>query len=105
MVDDNKLGFYEAECAGCEAFTRVDDVGLCFDCAGKLERDFIRERNWDYSAMAFGVPPEKQEELRRQIIKEHGEALELIVPSGKATHAKQGSVPDSSHKKNKRSKR
>lgn len=103
--DDDKFGFYEAECAGCDAFTRVDDIGLCFDCAGKLERDFIRERDWDYSARAFGVPPEKREELRRHIIKEHGEALELIAPSGKTTQAKQGAVPGSSHKKNKRRKR
>ena len=102
MDDDDKFGFYEAECAGCEEFARVDDVELCFDCSVKLERDIIRERDWDYSAMAFGVPPEKREELRRHIIKEHGEALELITPSGKITHAIQGQVPDSNHMKNKR---
>lgn len=81
--DDDESDVYEAECAGCDVFTRVDDVGLCSDCAGKLERDFIRERHWDYSAMAYGVRPEKREELRKHIIKEHGEALELIAPNGK----------------------
>ncbi len=81
--DDDEYGFYEAECAGCDAFTRVDDLGLCSDCAGKLERDFIRERDWDYSATAFGVPSEKREELRQQIIKDYGEKLELKAPRGK----------------------
>ena len=102
--DDDEFGFYEAECAGCDVFTRVDDVGLCSNCAGKLERDFIRERDWDYSAMAFGVPSEKREELRKQIIKEHGEALELIAPSGKKRQTTKGAGSVSGHKQNRRRK-
>ena len=27
--DDGEFGLYEAECAGYDSFTRVDDVGLC----------------------------------------------------------------------------
>ena len=102
--DDDEFGFYEAECAGCDVFTKVDDIGLCSDCAGKLERDFIRERHWDYSAMAFGVPPEKREELRQYIIKEHGEALELIAPSGKRKQTQKGLGSASVHNKNKQRK-
>jgi hypothetical protein len=103
--DNDEFGFYEAECAGCDVFTRVDDVGLCSDCAGKLERDFIRQRDWAYSAMAFGVPPEKREELRQHIIKEYGEALELIAPSGRRRQTKRSAGSASSHNKNRRRKR
>jgi hypothetical protein len=31
-------------------------------------RDLIRQRDWDYSALAYGVPPEKREALRNEII-------------------------------------
>jgi len=30
--------------------------------------------------MAYGVPPEKREELRETVIQKHGKALELIAP-------------------------
>ena len=49
----------------------------------KLERDLIRNRDWDYSAPAFGVPEYKREELRKDIIKHHGKKLELIAPNKK----------------------
>lgn len=41
----------------------------------------IRQREREYSASAFGLPPEAYEELRRQVIAEFGEALELIAPT------------------------
>jgi len=78
-LNNNGFGFYEGECQGCDIFTRVDDVGLCEECAAKLERDLIRQRDWIYSKMAYGVPPEKREELRRKVIQQHGEDLELIA--------------------------
>ena len=62
-LDDNAFGFYEGECQGCDIFTRLDDVGLCEECAAKLDRDIVRQRNWQYSVMPYGVPPEKREEL------------------------------------------
>ena len=77
---DDTFGFYEGECQGCGCFASLDDLGLCEDCSSKFERDVIRQRNWDYSALAFGVPDDKREELRRQIIKEYGERFELIIP-------------------------
>lgn len=82
MIDgeDDEFGFYEGECQGCESFSALDDMGLCEHCSEKFERDVIRQRNWDYSALAFGVPADKREELRRHIIKEYGEDLELIAP-------------------------
>jgi hypothetical protein len=43
-------------------------------------RTLIRQRDWDYSALAFGVPPEKRETLRKEIIGRYGEKLELIAP-------------------------
>jgi hypothetical protein len=78
-LDDNKFGFYEGECQGCNICTRVDDVGLCEECAAKLDRDLVRQRDWKYSTVAYGVPPEKREELRRKVIQQYGTDLELIA--------------------------
>ena len=93
-LDNHEFGLYEAQCHGCDIFTRVDDVGLCENCAGKLERDLIRERDWAYSTIAYGVPPEKREELRKKVIQKHGKALELIapydVPKSKSAARKRG---------------
>ena len=55
----NGFGFYEGECQGCDLFTMLNDFGLCEGCAGKLDRDLIRQRDWDYSALACGVPAKK----------------------------------------------
>jgi len=77
----DSFGYYQRECHGCDIFLPVDNTGLCEQCAGKLERDFIRERQWDYSLMAYGVPTEKREELRRAVIDQYGEKFELILPS------------------------
>jgi hypothetical protein len=71
----------EGQCQACDTWGRVDDLGLCDDCAPKLERDLIRQREWDYSAMAFGVSPDDREKLRQQVIAQFGAALELIAPS------------------------
>ena len=77
----NGFSFYEGECQGCDIFTSLNDLGLCEECAGKLERDLIRQRDWDYSVTAYGVPALKREELRMQIVAQYGEKLELIAPS------------------------
>ena len=77
---DEEFGFYEGECQGCGLFVRLDDMGFCEECSGMLERDFIRQRNCEYSALAFGVPDDKREELRKHIIENYGERLELIEP-------------------------
>lgn len=78
--EDEDFGFYEGECQACGLFGQLDDMGLCEECAGKFERDVIRQRNWDYSVLAFGIPEDKREELRQHIIKEYGESFELIAP-------------------------
>jgi len=77
---DDVFGCFEGECQGCDCFGRVNDLGLCKDCAGKLERDLIRQRDWDYSATAYGVPSSKREELRNQVVAQYGEKLELLAP-------------------------
>ena len=76
----NDFGLYEGECQGCDLFTSINDLGLCEECAGKLDRDLIRQRDWGYSVLAFGVPQEKLETLRNEIIGRYGEKLELIAP-------------------------
>jgi hypothetical protein len=66
-------------CQGCEERASLSTMGLCPECSEKLDRDLIRKRDWEYSVTAFGVPKEKLEDLRNQIIKTHGKALELIA--------------------------
>jgi hypothetical protein len=44
-----------------------------------MDRDLIRQREWDYSASAFGCPVDKREELRNHVIAHYGEALELLA--------------------------
>ncbi len=75
--DDDDDEPFEYECQRCDKFLPLDDMGLCEECAGKLERDLIRQRDWESSVTAYGVDPSKLEELRKQVIAEHGEKLEL----------------------------
>ncbi len=70
---------YEAECQGCDMWSPVDDIGFCDDCASKLARDMVRQRDWAYSALAFGCPKDKLEDLRNEVIKKYGNKLELIA--------------------------
>lgn len=81
--DDLPYGLYEACCAGCDSFAAVNDLGLCEDCAGKLERDLIRQRDWDYSVRAFGLNDAQREALYRQVVRQFGAELELIAPPKK----------------------
>ena len=84
FTDDEEWGMYDGQCVACDLWGRVDDQGLCEDCASKLERDLIRQRDWDYSASAFGLSADDREQLRRQIIARHGEKMELIAPRKQA---------------------
>jgi hypothetical protein len=82
-------------CAGCDLPFPVNDLGLCETCFAKLERDLIRARSWDYSAMAFMTPPDQLEALRERVIRDHGADYELIADPEAAERLK---------RKNKRSK-
>ena len=79
--DNEFFGCWEGQCQVCDAWGPVDDLMLCETCTAMLERDLIRQRQWDYSASAFGLSAETREELRRQVIAEYGEALEMIDPA------------------------
>ena len=92
----NGFGFYEGDCQGCDLFTMLNDMGLCEECTGKLERDLLRQRDWDYSALAYGVPAEKREALRNEIVGCYGRKLELISTKEE---------PDRKRKKKRRVKR
>ena len=81
---DELWGLWDGQCQACDCWARVNDLILCENCAAMLERDLIRQRDWDYAASAFGIPAEAREELRRQVIAQFGKALEIIVPPGKA---------------------
>ena len=82
--NDNTLwGIWDGQCQACDCYGRVNDLSLCENCATKLERDLIRQRDWDYSVSAFGLSSEDREELRRQVIAQFGHALELIAPPEK----------------------
>jgi hypothetical protein len=80
---DELWGMWDGQCQACDGWGRVNDMMLCEDCASKIERDLIRQRDWDYSALAFGLSSEDREELRRRIIAQFGAALELIAPPEK----------------------
>jgi len=83
LLDDTSedtWGVWDGKCQACDAYGPVDDLSLCETCGMKVERDFIRQRAWDFSAMAFGLPEEAREALRRQIIADYGEPLEIISP-------------------------
>jgi len=79
---DELWGMWDGQCQACDRFGRVNDLSLCENCDAMLDRDLIHQRDWEYSATAFCVPPEHREELRRQVIAQFGEALELIAPPG-----------------------
>jgi hypothetical protein len=82
---NDEFGLWDAECYACEIFTRVNDMGLCEECAGKLERDFIRKREWSYSALAFACPKDKLEILRAEVVRNYGERLELLAGEEKSS--------------------
>jgi hypothetical protein len=69
----------EGECYGCDKYSSLNDLSLCDDCAAKMDRDLIRMRDWDYSALAFGVPEDRREALRDFIISKHGPKNELLA--------------------------
>jgi hypothetical protein len=71
---------YEGQCRACDLWGRVGDLGLCEACRTLFERDLVRQRAWDYSAWAFGLPDEGREALRRQVVAEYGEKMELLAP-------------------------
>jgi ferredoxin len=71
-------------------YGRIDDVGLCAKCAAKLDRDMIRQRDWDYSATAFLVPDEAREDLRCQVVQQYGAKLELIAPEKRTPRRRKG---------------
>ena len=91
--DLNGFGFYEGECQGCDIFQSLNDMGLCEECAQKLDRDLIRQRDWAYSVSAFGVPESRLEDIRKEVIKQYGAKHELIAP------------PNRTQKKSKKKKR
>ena len=43
------LAFMKVSAKGCDLFTMLNDFGLCEECAGKLERDLLRQRDWDFT--------------------------------------------------------
>jgi hypothetical protein len=67
------------ECAGCDAFGPLDSNGLCDECGPKLERDLIRQRDWDYTIIGFGLPECEREGYRAKMIAEYGAKMELIA--------------------------
>ena len=83
MEDEEPFGLWEGQCQACEMWGPVNDLMLCEGCNAMLERDLIRQRDWEYSATAFGLSPEACEELRRQVVRQFGEVLELIAPPTK----------------------
>jgi hypothetical protein len=77
-ADDEAALARAGDCVGCDMFRPLDDLGLCPVCAAMLERDLIRQRDWEYAAVTVLLSDESREALRREVVAEYGEALELI---------------------------
>jgi hypothetical protein len=45
------------------------------------ERDLIRQRDWEYAVSTAFLSDEGLEALRRKVVAEYGEGLELIDPT------------------------
>jgi hypothetical protein len=87
-------GMHDGQCVACDLWGRVNDLGLCEECASKLERDLIRERDWDYAvdaernaASAFGLSADDREKLRCQVVAQYGEARAHSPDQGGAQKA------------------
>ncbi|MBN1429361.1 MAG: OST-HTH/LOTUS domain-containing protein [Anaerolineae bacterium] len=76
-------------CVACDSPAVVNDLGLCRRCNAKLDRDMIRDRDWERSEIAFLTPDDKREDLREQVIWKYGAAFELIEPPGKSRKNRQ----------------
>ena len=44
---DELWGEWDGQCQACDCWGRVNDLMLCENCAAMLERDLIRQRDWD----------------------------------------------------------
>lgn len=44
---NREYGMWEGTCISCDLIGRIDDLGLCKDCSDKLERDLIRQRDFE----------------------------------------------------------
>lgn len=90
---------WDRQCSACERYGPLDDMQLCQECGEKMERDLLRLREWDYTATAFGLPPERWEEARQAVITEYGAAMELLEPSQPKTKKKgRGRPPGQLHR-------
>ena len=79
MEDEGLFGIWDGQCQACEMWGRVNDLMLCEECDGKIQRDLIRARDWDYVAAAFGLDDEGRERLRAEVIRQYGAKNELII--------------------------
>ncbi|MCK5716844.1 MAG: hypothetical protein KAH77_05085 [Thiomargarita sp.] len=70
----------DIECQGCDSHSALNDLGLCEDCAEKLDRDLIRLRNWEHSVSTVDLSAGDRENFRKDIITQHGKEYELILP-------------------------
>jgi ribonuclease HI len=75
-------------CIACETDAPLSDMSLCGECAVRLERDLIRQRDWDYSVSVYGLPTAAREKLRQEVIRRYGSDLELISPEPSASKEK-----------------
>lgn len=78
--DDDYFGDMQALCNGCDCVLPVNDLGLCDECAEKMDRDLIRQRDWNYAAATYALDTAQREELRKTVIARYGTDHELISP-------------------------
>jgi predicted amidophosphoribosyltransferase len=68
-------------CVGCDqVVAQRDDLGLCPACAAKLDRDMIRDRDWERSWTAWHTPADQRNALRATVVARYGARYELLAP-------------------------
>jgi hypothetical protein len=85
---DEEWGWYDGQCYACDLLRRVDDLGLCEECRTKLERDLVRQRDWDYSAWAIGLSDEGRKKLYQQVITQYGKRTGAHRSAGRDSEEK-----------------
>ena len=69
-------------CIACDQVVpQRDDLGLCPNCAATLDRDMMRDRDWERSWTAWHTPADQREALRAQVVARYGARYELIAPT------------------------
>jgi hypothetical protein len=68
-------------CIGCDqVVSQRDTLGRCPACAATLDRDMMRDRDWERSWTAWQIPADQRDALRAQVVARYGARYGLRAP-------------------------